>query len=428
MLDKHAQLTRAKRLALGCLVAAGCVFMLTTLTPKFIPSLSNAWWLGLIKMASEAALVGGLADWFAVTALFKPIPYRYPIPHTNIVAKNKTVIAENLSQFVKEKFFHPEAIEKLIANSNPARGAGRWLRVDSNATRLSRFICDALAGVLRVLDDKPVKEFIGRTAEKGIQQLDFRQLMSTTLNAVTKERQHQVVLDRVLGKLAHLLAQPDTQEYIAETLVVWLKTEYSRIEKLLPSNWLSEQGALIAVKAVSSILEDIYHDEEHPIRHAFDEQVHEFLYELQHSPLMEEKVNGYKDKIVNDPALKNYIHHSWARLSTWLLSSLEEKNGKAESKVSSLLVELGSNLERDGELARAFNKHIGEAAKYMAPELADFLTRHIKDTINSWDEKEMAQQIELNIGRDLQKVRINGTIVGGLIGAILFGIEQLVAL
>ncbi|WP_394220854.1 DUF445 domain-containing protein [Alteromonas gracilis] len=426
MQDKFTQLNKAKRLALACLIFAACVFVLTILLPKTFTELEGAWWMGLIKMASEAALIGGLADWFAVTALFKPIPAKYPIPHTNIVASNKSVIANNLSLFVKEKFFHPEAIEKLIRESDPAKGAGRWLSVDKNSTRLSRFLCDAFAGVLRVLDDKPVKAFIAKTTQKGLNQLDLRQLMATSLGAVTKERQHQVVLDRVLGKLSTLLAEPETQVYIADTLVVWLKTEYSRIEKLLPSSWLSEQGALIAVKAVSSILEDIYQDEHHPIRHAFDEQVHEFLYELQHSPLMEKKVNSYREKVVNDPALKEYVHKSWAKFHQWLLTSLEEQNGKAETKVSGLLSDLGATLTQDSDLARAFNKHIGEAAKYMAPELAEFLTRHIRDTINSWDEREMAKQVELNIGRDLQKVRINGTIVGGLIGAVLFGIEALI--
>ena len=411
MQDKYTQLNKAKRLALACLIFAASVFVLTVLLPKFYPNLQGAWWLGLIKMASEAALIGGLADWFAVTALFKPIPAKYPIPHTNIVASNKSVIANNLSLFVKEKFFHPEAIEKLIRDSDPAKGAGRWLSQDRNATRLSRFLCDAFAGVLRVLDDKPVKAFIAKTAQKGINQLDLRQLMATSLSAVTKERQHQVVLDRVLGKLASLLAEPETQIYIADTLVVWLKTEYSRIEKLLPSSWLSEQG-----------------DEHPPIRHAVDEQVHEFLYELQHSPLMEKKVNSYREKIINDPALNAYVQQSWAKFHQWLLTSLEQQNGKAETKVSSLLNDLGTTLTQDSELAKAFNKHIGEAAKYMAPELAEFLTRHIRDTINSWDEREMAEQVELNIGRDLQKVRINGTIVGGLIGAILFGIEALLGL
>ncbi|BFT30797.1 DUF445 domain-containing protein [Alteromonas sp. D210916BOD_24] len=428
MQDKHTQLRRAKNMALGCLLIAAAVFMFTILAPKLFGDLTGVWWLGLVKMASEAALVGGLADWFAVTALFKPIPARYPIPHTNIVATNKSAIASNLAVFVKEKFFHPAAIERLIRTSDPAKGAGRWLMVDKNASRLSRFLCDSVAGLFRVLDDKPVKAFIAKTAQKGFEQLDLRQLMATSLNAITKERQHQIVLDRILGKLASLLAQPDTQVYIADTLVVWLKTEYSRIEKLLPSSWLSEQGALIAVKAVSSILDDIYEDPEHPIRHAFDEQVHDFLYELQHSPLMEDKVNRYREKIGNDPALKEYIHKSWGRFHKWLLITLTEENGQAETKVANLLKELGTSLTQDSELSRAFNTHIGEAAKYMAPELAEFLTKHIRDTINSWDEREMAQQIELNIGRDLQKVRINGTLVGGLIGALLFGIETVIGM
>ena len=242
MQDKYTQLNEAKRLALACLIFAAGVFVLTVLLPKFYTNLQGAWWLGLIKMASEAALIGGLADWFAVTALFKPIPAKYPIPHTNIVASNKSAIANNLSLFVKDKFFHPEAIEKLIRDSDPAKGAGRWLSKERNATRLSRFLCDAFAGVLRVLDDKPVKAFIAKTAQKGINQLDLRQLMATSLGAVTKERQHQVVLDRVLGKLAKLLAEPETQIYIADTLVVWLKTAYSRIEQLLQSIWLSKLG------------------------------------------------------------------------------------------------------------------------------------------------------------------------------------------
>lgn len=428
MLDKHLQLQRAKRQALACLMIAAAIFVITVLTQKYSPQVASSWWLELIKMASEAALVGGLADWFAVTALFKPIPSAYPIPHTNIVASNKSAIANNLSEFVKEKFFNPMAIEKLISESDPAKGAGRWLESPQNAQKLSRFLCDALSGMLKVLDDKPVKDFISRTAEKGVRSLDLNQLIATSLNAVTKEGQHQVVLDRLLGKLAGLLSQPDTQEYIADTLIVWLKTEYSRVEKILPSSWLSEQGALIAVKAVSSILEDIYQDQSHPIRLAFDEQVNEFLHDLQHSDDMEQKVNGFKEKIIDDPALKGYLHSSWQRFSEWLLRSLEEKEGKAEQKVSGLLQDLGSSLRGDSELSKAFNKHIGEAAKYMAPELAQFLTAHIRDTINTWNEKDMAEQVELNIGRDLQKVRINGTIVGGCIGAGLYGIEVLIGL
>lgn len=133
MHDKHSQLKRAKQNALICLLIAAGVFVIAIVTQVYVPSLASAKWLGLIKMASEAALVGGLADWFAVTALFKPIPARYPIPHTNIVASNKRVIAQNLSLFVKEKFFHASAIESLIASSQPAKGAGRWLEDPQHA-------------------------------------------------------------------------------------------------------------------------------------------------------------------------------------------------------------------------------------------------------------------------------------------------------
>jgi uncharacterized membrane-anchored protein YjiN (DUF445 family) len=143
---------------------------------------------------------------------------------------------------------------------------------------------------------------------------------------------------------------------------------------------------------------------------------------------MEQKVNGFREKVINDPALKKYLHNSWQRFNLWLLKSLEENEGKAEQKVAGLLQDLGASLRNDSQLSHSFNQYIGEAAKYMAPELAEFLTRHIRDTINSWDEEDMAAQVELNIGRDLQKVRINGTIVGGGIGAILFGIEMLIGL
>ena len=428
MQDKHTQLKQAKRVALMWLLVAAGVFVSCTFIQVYVSEFTHSQWLGLIKMASEAALVGGLADWFAVTALFKPIPSRFPIPLTNIVANNKQAIAHNLSQFVKEKFFHPRAIESLITSSHPAKGAGRWLSNQNNAKKLSRFLCDALVGVLRIVDDKPIKVFIGKTAEKGINNLDLRQLMVTILNSITQTRQHQQVLDKLLAHVANLVADPQTQEYIADTLVEWLKTEHNRLEKVLPSTWLSEQGALIAIKALFRILEEVNNDDNHPLRQAFDEQVSDFLYELQTSDEMEYRINQYRTRLLYDPALKTFLHKTWEALHGWMLNSLSEENGSAETKLSNWLSELGESLLNDEGLASAFELHIGEAGKYMAPELAEFLTSHIRDTINGWNENEMAEQIELNIGRDLQKVRINGTLVGGLIGAVLFCIEQAISL
>ena len=172
----------------------------------------------------------------------------------------------------------------------------------------------------------------------------------------------------------------------------------------------------------------MYADDNHPLRHAFDEQVNDFLHEVQTSDSMAQRINNYKEQLVHDPALKAFLNKSWVALHGRMLESLSTESGKAETKVTHWLNELGRSLTTDERLSSAFDRHIGEAGKYMAPELADFLTKHIEDTINSWDENEMAEQIELNIGRDLQKVRINGTLVGGLIGALLFGLEQVIAL
>lgn len=173
--------------------------------------------------------------------------------------------------------------------------------------KLSRFLCDALAGILRLVDDKPVKAFIGKTAEKGINQLDLQQLIATVLSSITRERHHQLVLDKLLGNVAKLMGEPETQEYIAATLIDWLKTEHNRLEKLLPSTWLSERGALIAVKAVSRVLDDVYADDNHPLRHAFDEQVNDFLHEVQTSDSMAQRINNYKEQLVHDPALKAFF-------------------------------------------------------------------------------------------------------------------------
>lgn len=423
-MDKQKQLRTAKRQALIWLCAAAVVFVAITTLQVLFPAYHSSMTAGLIKMAAEAALIGGLADWFAVTALFKPIPARYPIPHTNIVARNKTAIAENLSGFVKEKFFNPVAIESLIASSHPARGAGRWLKQQQNADKLSRYICDTLAGFLHVFDDKPVKQFMLSAIRKGINKVDLGPLASGTLAVLTRDGRHQVVLDKLLHKLAVMSQAPETQDVIAGKLYQWLKTEHRRLEKILPSQWLSEQGANVAVKALADILADIDEDPAHPLRQAFDRQIVQFADQLESDPAYLQKLDDFRTQLLDNETLQQYLQAVWADVKQWLNDDLAGEEGKSHRVIASALCEIGNAIDNDAALANAIDTHIAEAGRYMAPELSDFLTGHIRKTIEGWDEKDMAQQIELNIGKDLQKVRINGTIVGGLIGGVLFFIEQ----
>ncbi|QPG04701.1 DUF445 family protein [Salinimonas marina] len=173
---KAQQLARAKKQAAGCLFIAAILFIITTLLEH---SFSQAGWLAynaFFKMVSEAALVGGLADWFAVTALFKPIPPQYPIPHTNIVAANKSRIASNLAEFVKEKFFNPAAIGQLVRQSHPADNLAYWLKQPTNSKRLAVFACDAGAGALSMISDQSVQNVMTHNVRQILSKLDIRPL------------------------------------------------------------------------------------------------------------------------------------------------------------------------------------------------------------------------------------------------------------
>ncbi|MCW8091417.1 DUF445 domain-containing protein [Alteromonas sp. ASW11-130] len=426
---RELALKRSKRRALGWLIGAASLFLLTSVLKQSALAVDYGFVIGLIKMSSEAALVGGLADWFAVTALFKPIPARWPIPHTNIVANNKSVIAENLSAFVKEKFFNPQAIEMLIAESKPAQGTARWLKVTVNAAKVSRYVSDLAAGALNVVDDKPIQAFLIAGFKRAIYRVDLGPLAGGTLNILTRDNRHQEILNQIIHRIATVCEHPDTQAMISLKLHEWMRTEHRRLEKFLPSAWLSEKGANIAVKAISSMIVDINEDPKHPVRTAFDDYLHEYIERVRQEPELAQKLDDLRAKLLENPSLHKYLTKIWDDLNGRIKQDLNEDNGHFRTHLTGALINLGKAIDSDPKLAASINRHIAEAGRYMAPELADFLTNHIQRTIESWDERDMAYQIELNIGRDLQKVRINGTLVGGFIGCLLYlteiGIEML---
>ncbi|MBU3022522.1 DUF445 domain-containing protein [Aestuariibacter sp. A3R04] len=421
--DKTRQLARAKRIATAWLVGAALLFVFLTVTQA--KQWLSPWpvWAGMLKMASEAALIGGLADWFAVTALFKPIPARWPIPHTNIVARNKKAVATNLSGFVKEKFFNDAAIDRLIRTSQPAQGVAKWLLVPRNSQRASQFITGMLGGVVNILDDKPVQKLLVTGVKRAFRKVDMAPVAAGTLRVLTGEQRHQDVLDQVLLKVAELAERPASEALIAEKLHEWLKLEYRRIELVLPTGWISEQGARIASKALVGMLLDIAHDKCHPIRKSFDTYLHNFIANMENDPDVEAKLVQLREQLLENEKLQHYLLMVWQDMRTWLVNDVAKKNGKLSGKIAHALEEVGRTVERDEALATAVNSHISDAARYSAPAMADFLTDHIRKTILAWDDEQMAEQIELNIGKDLQKVRINGTLVGGAIGAALFVVE-----
>lgn len=422
-MDKLLQLNQAKRQAGLWLLGAAGIFIGLSVWQTLQPVVAGSALAGLAKMMAEAALVGGLADWFAVSALFRPIPAFKPIPHTNIVARNQQTIAHNLAQFVKEKFFHEQAIALLVERSTPAKALGAWLTQPDNASRLAHYVADSLTGILHVIDDTPIQQALRRSVERGLSKLPLSALLAGSLRILTKEGRHQALVNKLINKLATALESEQSQALIAEKLNLWMKTEYTRLEKILPSGWLSEQGAGIAVSAISHTLKDINDDPEHPVRRGLNEQIKGFIDDLENDPAMQQRLDAFRNRLLQSEALHLYLQRIWQDIHAWLMADLTSDEGEVAQYLRQLFQHSGERLLADDNLQQAVNYHIGVAARYVAPEVADFLTNHIRRTIEGWEGAEMARQIELNIGKDLQKVRINGTLVGGLIGGVLFGLE-----
>lgn len=420
IVDKTRELQRMQIVALLCLVAAAAVFIATFYLP---PSFS----VRLVKAGAEAAMVGGLADWFAVVALFKH-PLRIPIPHTAIIPKSKDRIAENLAEFVREKFLNPEVLKELIQRSNPAHRFSSWLEQPANAHKVGRHTADLLSGWLDLIDDRRIQLFIGDAAKTAVGKMDFSKALASMIEMLTIGGRHQQLLDATITQMAAALQKPEVRTYIAKTVVDWLKTDHKKKEMFLPTEWIGDQAADAAHSWIDKFLKGMASSPSHDLRIEFDKAMQKLIDKLKNDDEFQRKGEELKAYVQNDPQLLEYARSIWAALREWISRDLELSNSQVQTQVEKSITWLGKKISQDEELSQSLNDHLGSFAHNAAPQFADFLTCHISDTIRKWDAQDMSRQIELSIGPDLQYIRISGTAVGFLIGVCLFLITHVVGI
>jgi uncharacterized membrane-anchored protein YjiN (DUF445 family) len=420
-MDKRGELRKSKRLALAFFGAATALFVLSLFLPP-------TWASGLLKAFSEAAMVGALADWFAVVALFRRVPIPLVSRHTEIIPNNKDKIADNLAVFVREKFLDTESIVGLIRKHDPGQKVADWLVQPDNTETMGRHLVKVAGWALDFAEDAAVQSFIGRAVHTMVGSVDLSQAAGTILESLTRERRHQELLNEGIDQLAKLLANEETQGLIAQGIVDWLKDEYAFFEKMLPSELIGRKGADVAVRMAAGILGQISADPDHPIRRRFDAFARDFIARLKDDPAFIEKGEEIKRYLLGDDTLNNYLKSLWDDLKNWLKQDLASEQSVMRRRIVATGAWIGRTLSEDAQLRRSLNENLEAAARGAAPEFALFLTRHIADTVKNWDSAEMSEQIELNIGKDLQFIRINGTLVGGLIGVLLYLLSQLAAL
>lgn len=421
MQDKAAELRASKRLALAFFAGAAILFIVSLFLPP-------TWWSGLLKAFAEAAMVGALADWFAVVALFRRIPIPVVSRHTEIIPANKARIADNLATFVHEKFLDTDSIVGLIRRHDPAKQVADWLVKPQNTELLGNYLVRMAGWALDFIEDAAVQKFIRRAVHTMVQQVDLSKTSGTLLESFTRDNRHHELLNEGIDQLAKLLANEETQALIAQGIVDWLREEYAIMERMLPSDMIGRKGADLTVRMASGILSRVSDDMQHPLRLRFDAFTRDFVERLKTDPEFIAKGEDIKRHLIGDETLNGYIGSLWSDLKGWIKRDLESGDSMLRQRIVATGAWVGRMLAEDPQLRASLNENLELAARGAAPEFAGFLTRHIADTVKNWDSREMSEQIELNIGKDLQYIRINGTIVGGLIGVVLYLCSTLPAL
>lgn len=417
-MSKEAELNRAKRLALLLLMAAAALFVVTSLLPR-------GFWVDGLRAISEAAMVGALADWFAVVALFRRVPIPFVARHTAIIPANKDRIADNLAGFVDDKFLKPEALAAVILRSDPATRVATWLQQPDQRSYLAAHLARLLPEMLAAADDARIQELLRDALHTAIGRLDMAPALGAALQGLTRDGRHQELLDDGMRALIGMLNRPATRAMMAEMIAAWLKREHRAMEMMLPTEWLSASGAAMIADTLNNIMAHIAADPEHRLRARFDAMVQRFVLRLQTDPDFIARGEQFKHYLRDSAAFARYTGQLWASLRDWISADLARPASRFGAAVEQAGAWLSEELLAHPDMRASLNQHLAAMARTLAPAFSSFLTRHISDTVKAWDGADMSRQVELNIGKDLQFIRVNGTLVGGMIGMLLYGCSHL---
>ncbi len=406
--QRERALLRMKRWATGLLVLASVIFLVARLLEPAHP------WLGIIRATAEASMVGALADWFAVTALFRH-PLGLKIPHTAIIPSRKDRVGRTLGAFVQRNFLNREVIAMRLAQLRPSERLGEWLMEPETGRAVARQLARGLSAGANVLRDEDVQALIGGALLSRIRSTTVAPLLGRLLSLLTAEDRHQVLLDDAIRLTARALTE--NQDLIRE-----------RVEKESP--WwipgaIDDRIARRIVTALERTINDVHSDPDHPLRRRFDAALDEFIVRLQASPEVIVRAERIKEEILNAEAMKTFSAAIWQdakRAIARYADSPDEVNTEA---IERGLRAFGQAILTDELLRSKIDAWLSEAAVALIERYQDEVGELIATTVQRWDPTATSRRIELAIGRDLQFIRINGTVVGGLAGMLLYLAQKL---
>ncbi len=402
--EKLRGVRRMKVIATGFLVFAIVLYVLA----RWAESRGAGAWAGYVQAAAEAGMVGAMADWFAVTALFRR-PLGLPIPHTAIIPTRKDALGRNLGEFVGENFLSDAVVRQRLSRMEVSRRAGTWLAAPGHAERVTDQLGALARAALTVLRDEDVQSVFGQAITRRVSAQAVAQPIGELLDRLVRDGAHRGLVDLVATK-AH-----DWLEQHREAVLRVVDQESPGWSPRFLDRQIANKVHRELVRFAGAVRDD----PGHPARVAVDNFLAEVAADLQHDPAMIAQIERLRDRTVAHPAVQELIASVWSAARAMLVEATEDPDSELRNRVTAAVRSLAGRLAEDSRVRGKADRWIEQAAVYVVTTYRDEITALITDTVGAWDPKETSRKIEINVGRDLQFIRINGTVVGALVGLLI---------
>jgi uncharacterized membrane-anchored protein YjiN (DUF445 family) len=399
-----------KLAATGLLLIMAALFVATRLLERDYP------WLAYVKAFAEAAMVGGIADWFAVTALFRH-PLGLPVPHTAIIPRNKDRIGEALASFINENFLIPSVVARRMRNIDVAGAMGRFLRTPAaEGTRIRQGASRLIADIFEGLDDERLGGIVKGAIAARIERMEIAPLLGHALASAINEDRHVPMLEAAIRWMARAL---DANEDLIREMV------HKKASWVLKLAGLDAKLADAILDGIRKLTAEMTTDPAHPVRMKVEEALAQLANDLQTNPDTRAKVEQMKEQLLANRSVALWIDAIWQRGREAIIRAARNPDAALAGRLGDVLKSMGTSLEQDSRIRSAINQFVRRAAAGMAQSYGTSIVKLVSETIRGWDARTVTARLESAVGRDLQYIRINGTLVGGLVGVAIHALDAL---
>jgi uncharacterized membrane-anchored protein YjiN (DUF445 family) len=407
--ERARDLARMKRLATGLFLAAAAVFLACVLLGEEAGA-----WVGYVRATAEASMVGALADWFAVTALFRH-PLRLPIPHTAIIPRKKDQIGESLGTFVQENFLTRAVVEEKLTTVDVPGRLGSFLAAPGRAERLAGDASVVLTALTSLLRDEDLQPAVAGIVDRKAHETPAAPVLARILELVVEGDRHQEVLSGALRLLARFLEENRLvfRAQLGDASPAWVP------------DWVDDRVFDKVFTGLQGFLEEVGADPRHELRRSYDARLRVYVHALRTDPDTAARVEDLKKELLEHPAVRAWSGSLWTNAKNAVLAAAADPDSELRSRVAALIGDGARLLQTDSTVRELVQRHTHRIAGYLVERFAGDLAELVSSTVARWDTEETSRRIELQVGRDLQWIRVNGTVVGGLAGLVIYTVAQL---